>query len=203
MGSGLPVGRPVAAGLGLPIVRLVAAGPGLPIGRRVAAGPAVCGPVAGPEAVPWLGKKEAPHTAPGMPGVMGLEAKKTWWWAKMLAIPVARYLGRGSSGTEMLREEIEAENEGIRIPPTIRWLSGAPSFKARYQKGTIRASSVVLAVADEDTFRLVRKGGLRLQGRRYEVEAYEEVRLDVVCGHCSEWGQIEPQCPRTAASCGW
>ena len=25
----------------------------------------------------------------------------------------------------------------------------------------------------------------------------------VGCGHCCEWGHIEPQCPRTAAHCGW
>ena len=121
----------------------------------------------------------------------------------MHAIPVDRYLGRGSGGTEMLREELEAENVGIRFPSPIRWLSGALSVKARHHEGTIKASSVVLAVADEDTFRLVRKGGLRLQGRKYEVEAYEEVRRDVACGHCCEWGHIEPQCPRTAARCGW
>ena len=40
---------------------------------------------------------------------------------------------------------------------------------------------MVLSVADEDTYRLVRKRGLRLQGRRYEVETYEEVRPDVEC----------------------
>ena len=50
---------------------------------------------------------------------------------------------------------------------------------------------------------LIRKGGLRLQGRGYEVEAYEEVRPDVGCGHCCEWGHIEPQYSRTAAHCGW
>ena len=65
------------------------------------------------------------------------------------------------------------------------------------------APSVVQAAADEDTYRLVRNCGLRLQSRRYETEAYEEVRPDVGCGHCSEWGHIEAQCPRTAARCGW
>ena len=48
------------------------------------------------------------------PSVSGLEARETWWWVKIHAIPVARYLGRGSGGTEMLREELEAENVGIR-----------------------------------------------------------------------------------------
>ena len=62
---------------------------------------------------------------------------------------------------------------------------------------------MVLAVADEDVYRLVRKSGRRLQGRRYETEAYEEVRPDAGCDCCCEWGHIEPQCPRTAARRGW
>ena len=43
----------------------------------------------------------------------------------------------------------EAENERIQIPSSLRWLSGAPSVKARFSEGNIRASSVVLAVPDE------------------------------------------------------
>ena len=62
-------------------------------------------------------------------------------------------------------------------------------------EGTIKASSVVLAVTDEDTCRLVCKGRLRLQGRRYETEAYEEIRPDVGCGRCGGWGRIEAQLP--------
>ena len=61
-----------------------------------------------------------------------MEAKKSWWWIKAHAIPVARYLGRGTNGTETLREELEAENEGIRIPSSVRWLSGVPSVKVRF-----------------------------------------------------------------------
>ena len=48
----------------------------------------------------------------------------------------------------------------------------------------------MLVVANEDILRLVCKGGLRLQGRRYEVETYEEVRPDVGYGHCCEWSHI-------------
>lgn len=117
--------------------------------------------------------------------------------------PGGPVFGQGSNGTETLREEVEAENEGIKVRSTVRWLSGAPSVKARFKERTIKASSVVLAVADEDTFRLVCRMGLRLQGRVYDTEAYEEVRPDVGCGRCCEWGHIEAQCPRTAARCGW
>lgn len=78
--------------------------------------------------------------------------------------PCGPYLGKGTNGTEALREEIEAENDGIKIPSRVWWLSGMPSVKARFKEGSIKPSSVVLAVSDEDTFRLVCKGGLRLQG---------------------------------------
>ena len=83
------------------------------------------------------------------PSVMGLEARISWWWIKVYAVPVARFLDRGSRGTEALREELEVENEGVRIPSAARWLSGAASVKARYEERTITASSVVLAVAGE------------------------------------------------------
>ena len=42
-----------------------------------------------------------------------LEAKNSWWWIKVHAILVDRYLGKGTNGTETLQEELEAENEGI------------------------------------------------------------------------------------------
>lgn len=49
-------------------------------------------------------------------GISGLGARKTWWWIKIYAILVARYLGKGTNGTKTLREEIEAENDGSRPP---------------------------------------------------------------------------------------
>ena len=75
------------------------------------------------------------------------------------AVPVARFLGRGLHGAEALREELETENERVKIPSTVRSLSGAASVKAWYDERTITASSVVLAVADEATYRLVRRSG--------------------------------------------
>ena len=137
------------------------------------------------------------------PSVAGLEARPSWWWMKIHGVPVARFVGRGPNGLTALREELEAENGGLSVPSPVRWLSGATSVKTRYREGVISASSVILAVRDEDTFRRVRKSGLRLQGRRLEAEAYEEIRPDVRCDHCCEWGHIESKCERTSARCGW
>ena len=72
----------------------------------------------------------------------------------------------------------------------MRWLSGDPSVNARFKERIIKASSVVPEVSGEDTYRLVRKRGLRLQGRRYDTEANEEIRPDVGCGHCCEWDTV-------------
>ena len=50
----------------------------------------------------------------------GQEARTAWWWIKAHPISVVRYLGKGSSGTDALREEPEVENEGLKIPSTVR-----------------------------------------------------------------------------------
>ena len=66
------------------------------------------------------------------PSVTGLQARTAWWWIEAHAIPVARYLGKGSRGTDALRGELEVENEGVKIPSPVRWLSGAASIRVRY-----------------------------------------------------------------------
>ena len=42
---------------------------------------------------------------------------------------------------------------------------------------------------------------MRLQGRRYEVDAYEEVRPDAYCSRCCGWGHIGPRCTAAAPRC--
>ena len=58
-------------------------------------------------------------------------------------------------------------------------------------------------MTDEDTYQLVRRSGLRLQGRRYDTEAYEEIKPDTRCDHCSGWGHVGAHCTRTTARCDW
>ena len=95
------------------------------------------------------------------------------------------------------------ENEGVKIPSPVRWLSGAASVRTRYNEMIIAASSVVFAVVDESVYRSIRKGELRLPGRRHNAEAYEEIRPDAGCGQCAGWGHIESKCDRENARCGW
>jgi hypothetical protein len=48
--------------------------------------------------------------------------------------PVTRYVGRGSIDTEKLREELEAQNDGMKIPAAVRWLGRASDVKARFSE---------------------------------------------------------------------
>ena len=69
---------------------------------------------------------------------------------------------------------------------------GRPSeAKARFKEGTIAASSVTFAVVGEVVFNRLRKSGLWLLGRRYDVGVFEEIRLDAQCGGCSGRVHIE------------
>ena len=91
-------------------------------------------------------------------------------------------------GLTKLWEELEAENTGGQIPAEIRWLGGAKVL-ARFQANKDGSSSVVAVVLGEAAFSRLCKGGVRLLGRRYEVDAFEEAgRPDALCGRAASGG---------------
>ena len=67
----------------------------------------------------------------------------------------------------------------------------------------------MVPVLGEAVFTHLCKRGVRLQGRRYKADAYEEVRpdayeevrLDAYCSRCSGWGHIGPRCTAAAPRC--
>ena len=130
------------------------------------------------------------------PSIIDLDLNETWERVQIHGAPVAHYVGEGTHGTEKLREEIEAENEGVEIPFPVRWLGQPSKAKARFKERAIAPSSVAFAVSGEGLFNVLSKNGLRLLGRRYEVEIFEEIGSDVLCGRCNVWGHIEAHCAR-------
>lgn len=104
-------------------------------------------------------------------------------------------------GLRRLREELEAENSGVHIPVEIRWLGGA-NIRTRFHADKDGSSSVVAAVLGEATFGRLCRAGVRLLGRRYEVDAFEEAgRPDAFCSQCSGWSHIAPHCSAAAPRC--
>ena len=127
-------------------------------------------------------------------GIVGVELNEIWKRVKIHGIPLARYVGKGTHGTEKLREEIEAENEGVTIPLVVRWLGKLADIKARAMRGEISASSITFVVRGEGVANRLIKNGLRIIGKIYQVEAYEEARPDAMCRTCCGWGHVEAQC---------
>ena len=127
-------------------------------------------------------------------GIVGVELNEIWKRVKIHGIPLARYVGKGTHGTEKLREEIEAENEGVTIPLAVIWLGKLADIKARAMRGEISASSITFVVRGEGVANRLIKNGLRIIGKIYQVEAYEEARPDAMCGTCCGWGHVEAQC---------
>lgn len=79
-------------------------------------------------------------------GIVDLAPHQTWKRTKVYGIPITHYMGKGTRGLKGLREELEAENEGIRIPSDIRWLGRIDDVQARFLGGRIVASSVTFAI---------------------------------------------------------
>lgn len=81
--------------------------------------------------------------------------------------------------------------------PEIRWLGWKESVRIRFEKGVIGASTVTFVVLGQPTFARLRKTGLWLLARRYDVEAFEEDRPDAFCAKCCGGGH---RALRTAAA---
>ena len=82
-------------------------------------------------------------------------------------------------GLQRLREVLEAEDSGVRVPAEVRWL-GRAKVRARYQGIRGGTSSVVAAVLGEVTFNRLCKSGIRLPGGQYKVDPYDEDRPDAI-----------------------
>ena len=139
--------------------------------------------------------------------MVDITANETWCRVKIHGVSLNRYLGRGTHGLEKLREEIEAENDGVEIPMQIRWLGRVPDIKERAVADGIRGSSVTFVVRSQLMADKIIKNGVRAAGRHYQVETFVEVRPDSICSSCSGWGHGEHNCaspttPRCALCAG-
>jgi hypothetical protein len=127
-------------------------------------------------------------------GVVDVEENETWERLKIHAIPLVRYMGKGTEGLQKMREEFEAENEGIAIPTQVRWLAIPRTIRERRQNGEIAASSVVFVVKGSRLAQSLIKKGIKAAGVWYRVEALTNAGPDSRCELCCGWGHIENKC---------
>ena len=133
--------------------------------------------------------------------ISDIVVQQRWKWVRIHNVSLTRYMGKGRDGElRKLREELEVENSGVRIPAEIRWLGGA-KVRARFQEEKEGTSSVAAAVLGEATFNRLCRYGVRLFGARYGAGACEEVRPNAFCSRCSGWGHIAPHCEAAEPKC--
>jgi len=61
--------------------------------------------------------------------IIDVEEKQSWERPKIHIIPLARYMGKGTEGLQMMSEEIKVQNQAVTIPAQVRWLSNPLTIK--------------------------------------------------------------------------
>jgi len=78
-------------------------------------------------------------------------------------------MGKGTEGLQKMREEFEAENEGITIATLVPWLANRRTIRERRQNGEIAASSVVFVVMGNKVAQSFIKKGIKAVWRKSRI----------------------------------
>jgi len=135
--------------------------------------------------------------------IIDVEGNESWERLKIHTILLLRYIGKGTEGLQKMRQEIQAENEGVAIPAQVRWLSNPRIIREREQRGEIKASSVVFIVMGKKVAQRLVSKGVNAAGLRYKVEPYKNAGPDSLCELRCGWGHIENQSSRHQPKCGY
>jgi len=105
-------------------------------------------------------------------GVVDVEENESWERLKIHAVPLIRYMGKGTEGLQQMRDEFQAENQGIVIPTQVRWLAYPRTIRERRQNAEIAASSVVFVIKGSKMAQSLVREGIKAAGVWYLVETY-------------------------------
>jgi len=125
--------------------------------------------------------------------IINVVANETWVELKIL-VPYTQY--RHDAGLADLRERIEAENEGVVIPPfSMRWMRAKRQIVQHYQAGTLpqNAASVVFKVCSKVAGNKMLTE-MWVVGVKFRALPFIVGRADALCGRCSRCGHSEFRC---------
>ena len=127
-------------------------------------------------------------------GILDIEMNELWERVKMHGVNFDRYLGKKTGGgLQKLRQELQAENQGVVLPLAINWIGGPKDVQKKKAEGK-KAFSVVFAVKGSKMAEKLFKGELRAAGVKYDVEKFMNAGPDSFCSVCSRWGHVEAKC---------
>jgi hypothetical protein len=133
--------------------------------------------------------------------IINVIATETWEELKIL-VPYGRY--RGAGGLDLLREEIEAENQGVVIPPfSMRWIRARRFNEEQWQRGSLPGgkASVVFKVPNKGAGQKLLEE-IWVAGNRFRAERFLQSKADTLCDICSMWGHSGFRCHSRKAACG-
>ena len=125
------------------------------------------------------------------PGIMDLTINETWQQIKLHGVPLDRYFTRDLSGLDKLMDELEAENDRMKVPLAMRWLARPEVIYQRWIEGLINSSSVTFAVKGEEFAAKMIRDGVKVCGRWMRASLYIQAGPGALCTACSSWGHIE------------
>jgi hypothetical protein len=133
--------------------------------------------------------------------IINVVACESWVELKIL-VPYDRY--RGKNGLDSLREAIEAENQGVAIPPfSMKWMKAWYNYEEQWQRGTLPRgrASVIFKVPNKSAgLRLLKE--IWVAGNRFQAELFVPSKADSLCSICNMWGHSEFRCHSRKAACG-
>jgi hypothetical protein len=97
-------------------------------------------------------------------GVIDVEENEPLERRKIHAVPLVRYMGRGTAGLQKIQEEYFAENEGVTIPSQAQWLANPRDIRERRQNADITAPFVVFVVNGCKVAKRFVKKGIKTAG---------------------------------------
>jgi len=127
-------------------------------------------------------------------GVVDVEQNETWEMLKYHAIPLVRYMGKGTEGLQKIREEFKVVNEGRAMPTQVRWQANPRTIWERRQNGEIAVSLVVFVVKGSRLAQSLIKKGIKAAGVWYGVKVFTNAGPDSRCELCCGSGHIENNC---------
>jgi hypothetical protein len=93
-------------------------------------------------------------------------------------------MGKGMEGLQNMREEFEAENEGIVTPTHVRWLANPRPIRERRQKEEIAVSSVGFVLKGSNMPQSLLNKDIKAAAEWYRVEIYTNEEPDSRCELC-------------------
>jgi hypothetical protein len=124
------------------------------------------------------------------------------WVELKIMVPYARY--RGRDGLGVLREEIEAENQDIVIPPfSMKWMRAWRHNEELWRKGSLwqGRASVIFKVPNKAAGQKLLKE-IWVAGNRFQAEIFVPSKADSLCAICNMWGHSEFRCYSRNPACG-